>query len=434
MHIAVTAVALAFVLTTAQQQPQRPRDVAPVPAGTGRIAGAVLDADSGRPVRFARVILMLAGENWDAVTDEGGAFSFNSLRAGEYRLTVSKPGYLETWYGQARPGTDTPGKHIVLAGRAAVVTITVPLSHGGVISGVVRDERGDPAYQAMVTVSRWTTSFGLRRLTPLDMVTTDERGQYRFSLLPPRDYVLSAAPAENAVPDSKEGPHPFGFATSFYPGVPTAAAAEAVTVGLGEQKSGVDFQLPLVALGRVSGTVVDGNGRPVPGVEVRVAPKDANSVDFGQSAQTEKDGRFTFEKVVPGAYTLTASTLPDNERITLHGHTRFERVYGVESHLRQLTKEIKEVLVDSDPPPPPSNAPLGSASSDVSVAGGGEVNSTLTLEPPRKVSGRVVFEGPTKPQPFKEFRLDMTDIVRDGSPPGVSVNDDVTFEVTNVVP
>ena len=39
------------------------------------------------------------------------------LAAGEYSLTVSKPGYLDTAYGQARPGTDTPGRRIPLRDR-----------------------------------------------------------------------------------------------------------------------------------------------------------------------------------------------------------------------------------------------------------------------------------------------------------------------------
>jgi Carboxypeptidase regulatory-like domain len=155
MHKVVIAVALASALTSQQQQP---RDLPPTTPGTGRIAGTVVDAESGRSVRFARVTLMSSMEDREAVTDEGGAFSFDSLKAGSYRLQVSKLGYLETAYGQARPGTDTPGKHIVLAGRTAVVTIVVPLSHGGAISGVVRDERGDPAFRAMVTVSRWICS------------------------------------------------------------------------------------------------------------------------------------------------------------------------------------------------------------------------------------------------------------------------------------
>ena len=430
MHIVVTAIALAFALTSQQQQT---RDRVPSPPGTGRIAGTVVDAESGRSVRFAKVTLMSSDDDREAVTDEGGAFSFDSLKPGNYRLQVSKPGYLETAYGQARPGTDTPGKHVRLAGRSAVVTIVVPLSHGGSIAGVVRDERGDPAFQAMVTVSRWTTSFGVRRLIPVDAVTTDERGLYRFSRLPPRDYILSAAPADDAMPDTKDGPHPFGFASSFYPGVATAAAAEPVSLRLGEQKSGMDLQLPLMALGRVSGTVVDGSGRPVSGALVTLLPRDANSSDISQGTHTEKDGRFLFEKVLPGAYTVVASTIPQQDRIAYHGRLKLDGGH-FEIPVRATSKDVKAILVDADPSPRVVDTPPGSASNDVTVAGGGETNSTLTLEPPRKVAGRLIFEGPAKPQPAKDIRVEMSLISIDGGPPGVNVNDDGTFEFTNVVP
>lgn len=434
MHKVVTAVALAFALTFQQQQT---RDNVPSPPGTGRIAGTVVDAESGRSVRFAKVTLMSSDDDREAVTDEGGAFSFDSLKPGNYRLQVSKPGYLETAYGQARPGTDTPGKHVRLAGRTPVVTIVVPLSHGGSIAGVVRDERGDPAFQAMVTVSRWITSFGVRRLMPVDGVMTDERGMYRFSRLPPRDYILSAAPADDAMPETKDGPHPFGFAASFYPGVATAAAAEPVSLRLGEQKSGMDLQLPLVALGRVSGTVVDGSGRPVQGAMVTLLPRDANSSDISQGTHTEKDGRFRFEKVLPGAYTVVASTIPLQDRIAYHGRLKLDgghfEVHG-SGALVAISKDLKEILVDADPPPRVVDAPPGSASNDVTVAGGGETNSTLTLEPPRKVAGRLIFEGPAKPLPAKGLRVEMSSISIDGGPPGVNVSDDGTFEFTNVVP
>lgn len=439
MHTVVTAVALAFALTSQQQQP---RDYVPSPPGTGRIAGTVVDAESGRSVRFAKVTLMSSDDDREAVTDEGGAFSFDSLKPGNYRLQISKPGYLETAYGQARPGTDTPGKHVRLAGRAAVVTIVVPLSHGGSIAGVIRDERGDPAFQAMVTVSRWITSFGVRQLMPVDAVMTDERGMYRFSRLPPRDYVLSAAASDDAMPETKDGPHPFGFAPSFYPGVATAATAEPVSLRLGEQKSGMDLQLPLVALGRVKGVVIDGNGRPVHGAMVTLLPRDANSNDISQGTHTEKDGRFLFEKVLPGAYTVVASTIPLQDRIAYHGRLRLDGShFEIQAKTRLLSNELKEIHgagtlspVDLDPSARVMDAAPGSASNDVTVAGGGETNSTLTLEPPRKVAGRLVFEGPAKPLPAKDMRVEMSMIAMDVGQPGVTVNDDGTFEFTNVVP
>src|SRR5262245_43473540 len=84
----------------------RHRHAPPPPVGTGRITGTVVDHESGRPVRFA--IVSIAGEQFhrSMITDGSGVFSFDQLAAGAYRVIVNKPGYLETEYGQARPGTD----------------------------------------------------------------------------------------------------------------------------------------------------------------------------------------------------------------------------------------------------------------------------------------------------------------------------------------
>jgi hypothetical protein len=57
----------------------------------GFIAGTVLDRDSGRPLRQARVELKPAGQI--GMTDSTGHFAFADVRAGTYQLTVRRLGY-----------------------------------------------------------------------------------------------------------------------------------------------------------------------------------------------------------------------------------------------------------------------------------------------------------------------------------------------------
>src|SRR6188768_2206232 len=133
--------ALVFVLTTSLTGlAQQRRDAAPAPQGTGRISGTVIGAESQRPVRFARVEIGSSAGSSTAVTDDNGAFTFERLRPGAYMLQVSKPGYLDSYYGQARPGTNTPGQWIELKDKEQVDRLVVPLSQGGSISGVIRDD------------------------------------------------------------------------------------------------------------------------------------------------------------------------------------------------------------------------------------------------------------------------------------------------------
>ena len=68
------------------------------------------------------------------------------------------------------------------------------------------------------------------------------------------------------------------------------------------------------------------------------------------------------------------------------------------------------------------------------MAGGGEISSTLTLEPARKVAGRFVFEGRAKPPAPKGIQINLAPLDSDHGPAGVDVNDDWTFELPNVPP
>lgn len=157
------------------QTPQR--DAPAVQAiGTSTIRGRVISADpSHRPIRRARVTL--GGEERVAATDDNGVFVFDKLPAGSYALAASKAAYLPMQYGAKKPGR--AGTTIVLTARQTVEA-TIELQIGGVITGVVRDQRGRPASGVDVGVvpvlppgpvvasfSGWAAS-------------TDDRGAYRI--------------------------------------------------------------------------------------------------------------------------------------------------------------------------------------------------------------------------------------------------------------
>lgn len=66
-------------------------------------------------------------------------------------------------------------------------------------------------------------------------------------------------------------------------------------------------ELPLVETGAIDGTLVDGNGKPIPGLTLQIMNADAEIV---QSSQTGIDGYFTFERIPPDSYTIRAA--PDS--------------------------------------------------------------------------------------------------------------------------
>src|SRR5262245_23232626 len=191
--LALAVIALMTAVTPFAQQ--RDRVEPPRTAGTGRITGVILASESGRPVRMADVMLVSTAGDFRAVTDDAGAFSFDKLPAGSYSLHAGKPGFLDMVYGQVRPGTDTAGRTLTLKDRE-VLRLNVPLSQGGSISGVVRDDHGDPVFGSQVVVSRWVMRGGKRRLEQVGSTETDERGMYRIGLLPSRQYVVGAVPRD----------------------------------------------------------------------------------------------------------------------------------------------------------------------------------------------------------------------------------------------
>jgi len=343
---------LAFLLLGAMAVPQakpQVRDTRPPAAASqseakGAIAGTVVSADRGLPVRRARVLLNGGSPKVTRTvqTDEQGAFRFADLPAGQFTLTASKGGYVESVFGQRQPGSGRPGTPIHLLPNQEIARVALPLARGGVITGAVYDDAGEPAFGEQVRLLRWVMKSGERTLESASSATTDDRGVYRFPALVPGEYVVSTmASLSDGEYDMGEGtffklvkpngtsvtsasisgkiaivmdridegttgsPPTAGFAAVFYPGSRDVSAASTISVGLGEERSGVDFRLQPVPVGRVSGTVTGPDG-PVPGVSVHL-------IDRGQPAgigtrvvQAGKDGRFTFSGVPPGPYTLFA--------------------------------------------------------------------------------------------------------------------------------
>src|SRR2546421_10698871 len=88
-------------------QPVAPaRDARPAQTGTAVIRGRVFAADTGRPLRRARISVQapeLGGDNRTASTSADGRFRIKDLPAGRYNVTVNRSGYVPLRYGQRRP-------------------------------------------------------------------------------------------------------------------------------------------------------------------------------------------------------------------------------------------------------------------------------------------------------------------------------------------
>jgi protocatechuate 3,4-dioxygenase beta subunit len=272
-------------------------------AGASSIAGQVVDASSGRPIRNAGAVLMpLDGPRSASLvkTNAEGRFAFSTINAGRYSITVSAERFVTLEFGQKRPGE--AGMPIVVH-DGENLTADFKLPHVSAIEGIVLDEFGDPAPNVTVRAARKQYAAGRQRLMPVrsrpQPAPTDDQGHYRISALPPGDYYVAALTGPYSDIDD-----PGGFAPTYYPGTSDSGSAAPLTITPGVD-SVAPFSLVPAKTVRVSGTMVDEAGQPAWGRLWLTPPDSLQHLDFNlATSDTASDGSFLIEHVVAGSYTM----------------------------------------------------------------------------------------------------------------------------------
>lgn len=371
----------------------------PAPAGTAILRGTVVASDTGTPVRRAVVRVMASepADNAMASTDDQGRFEIRNLIGGRYTVSVSKTGYVALTYGQRRP--NERGTPVSIAPGTTVERLTIGLPRGGVISGRIVDETGEPLADARVQVLRNQMAPGGRRMQPMGRGdTTDDQGAFRIFGLTPGDYVVSATSrpemtfmtGPNGQPSSAPGSDQ-GYAPTYYPGTPSQGEAQRVSVAAGQEISGITFGMVPTRVSRISGRVVGGQARDADDSFVMIVPDEANGAMMsGGGGMVQRDGTFTLTGVAPGRYTL---------RVQPRGRPE-ESLVGVAS---------------------------------VTVAGADLENVVIAMQKPGEITGRIEFEGgppadlpASRIQVFAQALGPMTRSFMTGPP---RTNDDFTFVI-----
>ena len=282
------------------------------------VEGVVLRAGSGEPLSRVQVTLRRIADQQEneiprLLTQDNGKFSFENLEPGQFELTVARNGYARQVYGERIAGGR--GHLITLAEGQALKGITFRMVEGGVISGRVRDFKGEAVagYQVFLMKSEYTAD-GKRRLTDAAGTVTDDRGEYRLYWIPPGRYYLLAS---QFLREKKDGLGPDVvpdqvFPTTYYPGATELPRAVTIEIRPGAELGAMDIVLPQPAVYRIRGRVVDGStGRPPSQVEMGLAPRSITGavVDERKDYTTSYDsatGRFEIRNVVPGEYWLGA--------------------------------------------------------------------------------------------------------------------------------
>jgi uncharacterized protein (DUF2141 family) len=387
------------------------------PTGTAQVVGRVTTAD-GAATPLRRVAVTLTGDRLSAplmaITDDGGAFAFTNLPAGRYSVTAAKAAYVPMAYGSKRAGGAGTPILVADAGRAVV---TVELPKGSVITGTVRDDFGRPVPGVIVSVQRMAMDYQTGERVPQGVrfgsegqvranylpnsfpgtAVTDDRGGYRIYGLPAGEYIVSAVArprgSPSAVTDIRQTTDAdlqrarlllrgvgagAGTSTSVESAVPVVSPrvdyvpvyhpaaimpgdAATIVLSQAEERAGIDVMLRFVSTAAVTGTVTGPDGLPVAGLQVSVIDPLSTSGAVFRTTRSDSDGGYVIGGIPPGRFEVQAGG-------SASGHSG--RV---------------EVMV-----------------------AGRDVFAPITLEPPVRVSGRIVFDGESVAPSLTAVRLWMT--------------------------
>ena len=345
-----------------------PRDNAQIPSGTAQISGRVAAADTGTPIRRARIAISSREVqfNRSATTDSEGRYTLEGLPPGRYRLFVSKAGFVTLEYGQARPFET--GRPLDISTGQVLEKVDFSLPRGSAITGHITDEFGDPVADVQVQALRYQYANGERQLVMEGRTAqTDDLGAYRIFGLMPGDYVVRASVRPNVPPAFRNSvTERTGYPGTYYPGVTDVTQAQTVTTLLGQEAGSIGFPLLPARLSRISGTVTSSNGQPLTSAIVMIRPRTGAGMPAlrmnligGGGNRVRRDGSFQLMNVPPGDYTLDVQQRPENAR----------NLQGV------------------------SLPPLEFASMPISISGGDIDNLAIMTTPGATVSGRVAYQG-----------------------------------------
>jgi Carboxypeptidase regulatory-like domain len=321
--VIAAAVAASALTCACAQTASMPRS-AYAPNGY-RVAGRVVNAITGEPVRGAAVALLTVQDSQVVASTESGddgQFAIDALSAAKYQLTASKRGYTTGFYNQhweynsavvTGPGQDT-------------VHLVFKLAPAAVIYGVVTGDGGDPVDGASVTLyEKPHRHVPGEHIEQVQAVQTDDTGAYEFAGLEPGDYLV----AVNAKPWYATTPNMAGaeaqeteaqaaldvaYPVTFFDSTTDESSAATVTLATGSREE-ADISLHSVQAIRLAVATPRARGVAQPVLQETVfgLPVQNNGMEMAEPGTPDAQGNSAtveFEGVAPGHYELTQGDPP----------------------------------------------------------------------------------------------------------------------------
>jgi len=246
------------------------------------IAGAVLNASTGEPLRRAAVTVPQSA----TLTDAAGAFRFCHLPAGFYYANAEKPGFVAA------------GSRVLVGPSRE--DLVLRLNPQAVVAGKVVDASGEPVPNVLVQVLSILVADGHRQVRVDSTAATNDRGEYRLAGLDAGRYYLRAAGWQGAPQDPGANE---AFSPVYYGGATEVASAEAVTVEPGRDLR-ADFSVTLRPAYRIRGAIAGFSPLLPAKIELVDGNQEPSSAPVTLDSAT---GAFQVSAVPPGSYILRAT-------------------------------------------------------------------------------------------------------------------------------
>jgi hypothetical protein len=424
---------------TPSSQPARDTPAAAA-GGTAVVRGRVVEASTGRGL--SRVQLRANTDTsgppptpypWLAFTDADGRYEIKGLPAGTYAIAATKTNYVRSAYGAER--VEGPGKRMTLADGQVLEKIDIRLTRAGVITGRVVDEFGDPISDVQVSPMRYQFMQGSRRLSPAGRgAQTNDIGEFRIYGLTPGQYYVSAV-LRNFSMGNQDTADRSGYASTYYPGTANIVEAQRLTIAPGQTMTSINLSLLPTQTSRISGVVIDGQGRPLAGTSVSAMQRMGFGGFSAFGGMTQADGKFTLGGLSPGEYVIRANLQGTQDQasqaITIDGSD----VTDLQLTVTKMSTIRGRVTFEAGGTPPQVSAIRVTAMrTDPMINGGGNttVKDDLTFEMP-VASGHVFVRSPPSGPNWRLNRVlqNGVDITDTGVDVPVNGSLDVVVELTD---
>ncbi len=303
-----------------------------------RVSGTVLRQDTGEPLKKAKVTL-ISREKWEDsvfdITDEQGHFLLDDVPPGSYTLSTSRPGFVETSYGQRKLGD--PGAVLTLSRGQKMTGLVFKLQRAAIITGHVFDENGELVQGAFARVLRATGVGKQRGFREAGTGVTNDLGEFRiYDLMPGRYYMAVTydpwSARERLDPKPKGRLLKKGYPTTYFPDTTDSSKAQTLALNPGDEISSIDFRLELVAMNTISGKILSlpAAKRTREDINVYVIPRGSGlpGYDSIDTRTITKDGTFVLHRVPPGSYYIQAAYFDRDTMEPMFTHRELEVTAG----------------------------------------------------------------------------------------------------------